>query len=66
VEPVLQWLDQGKRPYFFTHMPDDLHAPSLGREFLEKLIAGGLEAEPMAWPAEREAPPALQMDLFKV
>jgi uncharacterized protein YecE (DUF72 family) len=34
VYPVVQWLDDCLKPYFFTHMPDDLHAPSLGRYFV--------------------------------
>lgn len=64
VEPVLQWLDQGKQPYFFTHMPDDLLAPHLGRRFLRLLQKRGLQLDVPQWPGELEPEKPKQMDLF--
>ena len=64
VAPVLQWLDQGLQPYFFTHMPDDLYAPDLGRRFTQLLSDAGLELEIPKWPFELEPLKPEQMDLF--
>lgn len=64
VEPVIEWLDQGFQPYFFTHMTDDLYAPHLGRQFLQLLREGGLEFEDPRWPIELEPLKPEQMDLF--
>ena len=64
VEPVMRWLDQGKEPYFFTHMPDDLQAPHLGRRFQQLLANAGLEIDIPAWPFENEPPSPEQMDFF--
>ena len=64
VEPVLDWLERGFSPYFFTHMPDDLHAPGLGRHFLRLLMEAGLNVTIPQWPAELEPPRPKQMDLL--
>lgn len=37
IEPVQNWLDNGKSVYFFTHTPDDMNAPGLARMFQEML-----------------------------
>lgn len=64
VEPVLGWMQEGRTPYFFTHMPDDLLAPALARRFQHMLIEAGADFEPPAWPFELEPPRPEQMDLF--
>lgn len=64
VEPVMRWLDQGWEPYFFTHMPDDLQAPHLGRQFMQLLMSAGLEIDIPKWPFELEPELPEQMDLF--
>lgn len=45
VEPMLQewvevtakWIEEGLKPYFFTHAPDDAFAPEFARLFWQKL-----------------------------
>lgn len=53
------WVAEGREPYFFTHHPEDTHAPALGR-LLQGLVHEVLPAMPAApaWPAERTAPAA--------
>ena len=60
----MRWLDQGWEPYFFTHMPDDLQAPHLGRQFMQLLMSAGLEIDIPKWPFELEPELPEQMDLF--
>lgn len=61
---VARWLDEGRSPYFFTHHPDDAHAPALARMF-QSLVHAVRPAvpPPAAWPAERERR-GRQMSLF--
>lgn len=64
VKPVLEWMQEGRTPYFFTHMPDDMAAPALARRFQKLLIDAGCPFEAPAWPFELEPPRPEQMDLF--
>ena len=64
VSPVLDWMEEGKTPYLFTHMPDDLDAPPLARRFQKMLIDEGCQFEIPAWPFELEPPRPEQMNLF--
>ena len=64
VDPVINWMKEGRTPYFFTHMPDDLFAPALARRFQKMLIEAGAEFDPPVWPFELEPPRPEQMDLF--
>ena len=61
---VARWLAEGRTPYFFTHHPDDAHAPALGRRFQEfaREVSPAVP-EPADWPAERE-PSGGQLDLL--
>jgi len=53
---VARWLEEGREPYFFTHHPDDVHAPRLGRRFQAMLHARtALVPAPPPWPCERAA-----------
>ncbi|HET7845254.1 MAG TPA: DUF72 domain-containing protein [Xanthomonadales bacterium] len=58
-EVVARWIAEGRSPYFFTHAPDDAHAPALARVahacFAERVA--GLAALP-PFPGEHEAPVA--------
>ncbi len=51
---VVQWLREGKSPFFFTHHPDDTHAPELARRFhgFVRALMPELPALP-TFPAER-------------
>lgn len=63
---VATWIAEGRTPYFFTHHPDDAHAPALGRMF-QQLLHERCAAvpEPPAWPCERErASEPEQLGLF--
>jgi uncharacterized protein YecE (DUF72 family) len=52
---LAKWIDEGKKPFFFTHATDDYYAPRLARffhgimcQFIDKLA-------PMPeWPVEEE------------
>jgi uncharacterized protein YecE (DUF72 family) len=50
------WIAQGRTPYFFTHHPDEAHAPELGR-MLQKALHERLPSlpPPPAWPLDRAA-----------
>lgn len=36
---VAQWIDEGREPYVFMHVPNDFYAPKLARRFFERLEA---------------------------
>ena len=61
---VVNWLREGKSPYFFTHHPDDARAPELARRFhgLVCALEPALPGLP-SFPAERESRPR-QLDLL--
>ncbi|MCX4243438.1 DUF72 domain-containing protein [Paraliomyxa miuraensis] len=68
-EQVVSWLEEGREPYLFMHVPDDFFAPRLARRFFEHLTAraevGTLPAFGSAahdHPGERR--PARQVSLF--
>ncbi len=57
---VARWLAEGRTPFFFTHHPDDAHAPALARRFQAMVHAvSPAVPSPVAWPAE-EPPPAAE------
>ncbi len=61
---VARWLAEGRTPFFFTHHPDDAHAPELARRFQALVHARTPQVPaPAAWPAERE-PRADQLSLL--
>lgn len=63
---VARWIAEGRTPYFFTHHPDDAHAPALARLFQEILHEKCPAVPPPApWPIEIErATTPQQLDLF--
>lgn len=65
-EVVAGWIAEGRRPYFFTHCPNDFYAPPLARSFHRKLVALRPELEEMpTWPGEVEERTAgQQLSLF--
>ena len=63
---VARWIIEGRTPYVFMHLaPDDERAPELARMFhdqmKQQLAALGDMPE---WPAEREPPRPVQLELF--
>jgi uncharacterized protein YecE (DUF72 family) len=61
-----KWIAEGRRPSFFAHHPDDLHAPAVGRLFQQLLHERCPQVPPPpAWPIERErAERGEQLGLF--
>lgn len=39
INKAIQWLDEGKTPYFFFHTPDNAEAPELAKQFVERIEA---------------------------
>lgn len=37
IKKTVQWLDEGKTPYFFFHTPDNAQAPELARYFADEI-----------------------------
>lgn len=61
-ERVHAWLEAGKTPYIFLHMPDDAHSPKLARLFHELLSRHRDVGTLPPWPPA--SPKAAQLDLF--
>lgn len=60
---VAAWIQAGKTPYVFLHLPNDFHAPALARRFHERLCAH-VDAGPLpVWPLPARSATA-QLDLF--
>jgi len=58
---IADWIKEGKHPYIFTHSPDKISQPSIGRKF-HQLLSDLIEMNPMPpWPAERQND---QLNLF--
>ena len=63
---VAQWIAEGRTPYFFTHHPDDIYAPELGRRF-QRMLHARAPAQvpaPPAWPCELAPRAPEQLGLF--
>lgn len=64
-EIVARWIAEGREPYFFTHHPDDVHAPELGRRFQRMLHARcSAVPAPPGWPIENAPRKPEQLGLF--
>lgn len=61
-ERVHAWLNLGKTPYIFLHMPDDAHSPKLARLFHELLTRHRDVGTLPSWPPATPRP--AQLDLF--
>jgi len=58
---VADWIKEGLHPYIFTHTPDSVSQPAVGRKF-HQLLSELIDMEPMpAWPVERQDE---QLNLF--
>jgi uncharacterized protein YecE (DUF72 family) len=61
-QQVVQWLEQGREPHLFMHVPNDFHAPRLARRFFELLAARANVGTLPGWPGEHRQPS--QVGLF--
>lgn len=59
---VVRWLEEGREPYLFMHVPNDFHAPQLARRFFERLAARVDIGHLPSWPGEHRQPS--QVGLF--
>jgi uncharacterized protein YecE (DUF72 family) len=57
------WMGLGKRPFFFVHCPNNLHAPALARRFHEILVSS-LGARVGTVPAAPAKTDSRQLGLF--
>lgn len=53
-ERVARWIDEGSRPYFFVHVPNNVHAPGLARRFHELLARRADVGRLPPFPGESE------------
>lgn len=64
VKKIRGWVDEGKEPYLFIHMPDNAGAPALAQVIHEQLQASISHLEDLPrWPYERSSTHG-QMGLF--
>ncbi len=59
---AVQWLEQGREPYLFMHVPNDFLAPALARRFFDRLRAHVDVGQLPSWVGERQQP--RQVGLF--
>ncbi|MEM9455389.1 MAG: DUF72 domain-containing protein [Myxococcota bacterium] len=55
-DQVVAWLDQGREPYVFMHVPNDFFAPRLARRFFEQLSVRTDVGSLPRWVGERRRP----------
>ncbi|MCA9709895.1 MAG: DUF72 domain-containing protein [Myxococcales bacterium] len=63
-DQVVAWLEQGREPYLFMHVPNDFHAPALARRFFAQLSARTDVGSLPGWVGERRRP--RQVGLFEL
>lgn len=61
-DEVVRWLEQGREPHLFMHVPNDFHAPRLARRFFELLATRTNVGHLPSWPGENRQPS--QVGLF--
>ncbi|PLZ80274.1 hypothetical protein CBP16_13610, partial [Fischerella thermalis WC217] len=49
VTQIQQWLQQGKRIYFFVHCPLEERSPNTARHFQKLLEQNGVKVPPLPW-----------------
>ncbi len=49
VTQIQQWLQQGKRIYFFVHCPVEERSPTTARHFQKLLQQNGVAVPPLPW-----------------
>ena len=60
-ETIAEWIDEGLKPFVFTHAPDDQFAPEFARMFHNSLSEKVSQLEQFRWQYE---PAKQQMKLF--
>ena len=60
-ETIAEWIDEGLKPFVFTHAPDDQFAPEFARMFHNSLSERVSQLEQFRWQYE---PAKQQMKLF--
>lgn len=61
---LIQWIGEGREPYFFAHCPNDFHSPPLARRLHEGLRQDVEVGEMPVWPGEVVEEVKGQMSLF--
>jgi uncharacterized protein YecE (DUF72 family) len=59
------WIQEGKRPSFMAHTPDDVEAPELAKKFDSQLISklpNNIQIQPPIWPCELERQSSQSVD----
>lgn len=59
---VARWLEEGREPHLFMHLPNDFDVPRLARRFFELLTARAEVGHLPGWPGEHRQPS--QVGLF--
>ena len=61
---VAGWIQNGLRPFFFAHCPNDFYAPGLARRLHRRLV-DRCSLDPLpAWPGEKAGEQPRQLSLF--
>ncbi|BCL35216.1 DUF72 domain-containing protein [Nostoc sp. MS1] len=61
VEQIQQWLQAGKRIYFFVHCPLEERSPDNARHFQQLLEQNGLPVPPLPWNQLQQPPNQLNL-----
>jgi len=59
---VEQWLQLGKRIYFFVHCPIEKYSPGNARHFQQLLEQHKVPVSPLPWNSIEQSP--IQLSLF--
>jgi uncharacterized protein YecE (DUF72 family) len=61
------WMNEGQTPYFFMHVPNNLHAPQFARTFHEMVYAiDPFVGDMPPWPGEQPPAGGEQISLFSL
>ena len=61
VNYIQQWLQQGKRIYFFVHCPIEERSPHTARHFYNLLHQAGIDIPPLPWDLIEQDPHQLSL-----
>lgn len=51
---LADWIKEGKKPYLFTHAPNKVNQPQIGRKF-HQILSEFVDVKPLPdWPADRK------------
>lgn len=59
---IENWLQEGKRVYFFVHCPEEIHSPGIAWEFQQILEQRGVSVPSL--PPQQQSLPPQQLNLF--